>query len=154
MRIFTMMTMTENHKKYKMKKIFYLIICMIFLISCNRQLKLIDTPEFYADGNKHFYIVKVINDSIGLAAIDRTWIYGHYEPKCVIISNELLYDDKSVWGRSCGEWQVIGTWKSINKIYPVIKFHEFDSIECIQHIKKERHIDSLMRETLGDTYKE
>ena len=128
-----------------MKKVFYLITCMIFLVSCNRQLKLIDTPESYADGNECFYIVNVINDSIGFAAVDRTWI-----PECVIIANELLYDDKLVCGSFCGEWKVIGTWKSITKTYPVIKFYEFSIEECIKHFKKERHMDSLMQETLGD----
>ena len=94
---------------------------------------------------------------MGFATDDDSWIYDDYEPECVIITNELLYDDKSVWGDFCGEWQLIGTWKGIKKTYPVIKFYEFDSIDCIQHIKEERHIDSLMRETLGEelfnTYK-
>jgi len=139
-----------------MKKVFnYLIMCMIFLGSCNnspRQLKLIDTPEFYADGDENFYIVKVINDSIGFATDDISWKYDDYEPECVIIANELLYDDKSVWGGFCGEWQLIGTWKDVRKTYPVIKFYEYDSIECIQHIKEERHMDSLMRETLGEEF--
>ena len=133
-----------------MKKIFYLITCMIFLVSCNRQLKLTDTPEFYADGIERFYIVDVINDSIRFAVDVNSWMRDDYEPECVIITNELLYDDKSIRGSFCGEWQVIGIWKGIIKTYPVIKFYEFDSIECIQHIKKERHMDSLMRETLGD----
>ena len=148
--------MNNNKLNYnKMKKFFYLIICLIFLVSCNdspRQLKLIDTPEFYADDNEDFYIVKVINDSMGFAVDANSWIYDDYEPECVIIANELLYDDKSVWGNSFGEWRLIGTWKGNRKTYPVIKFYEFDSIEFIQHIKEERHMDSLMRETLGEDF--
>lgn len=128
-----------------MKKIFYLVICMIFLVSCNRPLKLIDTPEFYADGIECFYIVDVINDSIGFAIDRNSWIYDDKEPECVIIANGLLYDDKLIIGKPCGEWKVIGTWEGIIKTYPVIKFYEFDSIKCIQHIKRERHWDSLDR---------
>ena len=153
--------MNNNKLDYnKMKNIFYFIICMVFLVSCNdgpRQLKLIDTPEYYADDNEYFYIVKVINDSMGFGVEANSWIYNDNEPECVIIANELLYDNKSVLGNYCGEWQLIGTWKGVRKTYPVIKFYEFDSIECIQHIKEEKHIDSLMRETLGEdlynTYK-
>lgn len=136
-----------------MKKILYLIICMIFLVSCNdspSQLKLINTPEYYADDSKWFYIVKVINDSIGFAVDNNSWVYDNNEPECVIIANELLYDDKSVYGISCGEWRLIGIWKSVRKTYPVIKFYEFDSIECIQHIKVKIHMDSVMREILGE----
>lgn len=121
-----------------MKKI--LFMCLIALgmmfTSCNNQLsqlKLIKTSEIYSSIDESFYIVKTINDSMGFAVDDISWSFDDTEePECVIITDELCYDDKSFYTyMDEGLWITVGTWKEKNKTYPVIKFHEFDSIELI-----------------------
>lgn len=120
-----------------MKKFFYyLTMCLIFLVSCNNQpsqLKLIKTPEIYSLIDNDFYIIKTINDSMGFAVDDISWSFDDTEePECVIISDELCYDDKSFHTyMDEGLWITVGIWKENNKTYPVIKFHEFDSIELV-----------------------
>ena len=124
-----------------MKKfICYLAMCLIFLVSCNnqpkpRQLKLIKTPEIYSPIgiDEDFYIVKTINDSMGFAVDDISCSFDDTEePECVIITDELCYDDKSFHTYiDEGLWITVGTWKENNKTYPVIKYHEFDSIELV-----------------------
>lgn len=120
-----------------MKKFFYyLTMCLIFLVSCNNQpsqLKLIKTPEIYSLIDNDFYIIKTINDSMGFAVDDISWSFDDTEePECVIISDELCYDHKSFHTyMDEGLWITVGIWKENNKTYPVIKFHEFDSIELV-----------------------
>jgi len=122
-----------------MKKIFYyLIMCLFFLASCNSQpsqLKLIETPEIYSYIDNDFYIVKTINDNMGFAVDDISWTFDDIEnPECVIITDELCYDDKSFHTyMDEGLWLTVGIWKENDKTYPVIKFHEFDSIEIMVH---------------------
>lgn len=108
---------------------------MIFT-SCNsqpNQLKLIKTPEIYSFIDEDFYIVKTINDSMGFAVDDMSWGFDDVEePECVIITDELCYDDKSFYTyMDEGLWITVGTWKENGKTYPVIKYHEFDSIELV-----------------------
>lgn len=120
-----------------MKKIFYYFaMCLIFLVSCNiqpNQLKLIKTPEIYSLIDEDFYIVKTINDSMGYAVDGMSWTFDDTEePECIIITDELCYDDKSFYTYDGeGIWITVGTWTENDKTYPVIKFHEFDSIELI-----------------------
>ena len=126
---------------------------MIFT-SCNkqpRQLKLTETQEIYSFIEENFYITKTINDSMGFAANDYgiSSYFSHYdkEPECVIITNELCYDDRLFYTyKDEGLWITIGTWKENNKTYPVIKFHEFDSVELI--------VQKLLSDTLLSSYEE
>lgn len=140
-----------------MKNIFYyLVMSVLLLCGCNNQpsqLKLIDTPELYSSIEEGFYIVKTINDSMGFAVDDISWVYDEKEPECVLVSNELIYDGKCIIGFDFdGEWYLIGTWNEKGKIYPVIKFHEYDSIEMLMRnmlyydCKSEEECDSIAKE--------
>lgn len=132
-----------------MRKILFmcLIAFVIIFTQCDnpQQLKLMDTSEYYTSGVKCFNIIKVINDTMGFAVNDKDYLfYDNDEPECVVVANKLLYNNKIVYGGR-GEWQVVGIWKGIIKTYPVIKFHEYDSIEFIQHVKGEQYMDSVIK---------
>lgn len=141
-----------------MKKILFMCLITLGIVftSCNfkgpSQLKMLNNPEYYADGNRHFEIISVINDSMGFAAEDfiTFGMSGNDEIDCVVITNEILYDNKTIFGGICGEWQTVGVWKGIKEIYPVIKFYEYDSLECIKHVEFKRQMDSTMKEKLDE----
>jgi hypothetical protein len=148
-----------------MKKIIFLCLIALGMIftSCNkqpRQLKLTETQEIYSFIEENFYITKTINDSMGFAANDYgiSSYFSHYdkEPECVIITNELCYDDRLFYTyKDEGLWITIGTWKENNKTYPVIKFHEFDSVELIvQKILSDTLLSSYEEDSIFNEYKD
>lgn len=117
-----------------MKKI--LICCLIvlsFMSGCikkprqPRQLKLLDTPELYSFGISLMELNR-INDSMAFALDADSKERWEFEkrPSCVVVHKD---NDPTLYTVGEGEWQKIGTWKEKGVIYPVIKYHKYDTIE-------------------------
>lgn len=125
-----------------MKRILILLVCTICVCcGCSNfgKLNVNNTPMFYSDMPKSLYMVtKVINDTMAYAVnIAGNYDYDDYddyfdylESECVIITNnQALYDGARIEKQSVGEYQIIGSWLTLLKTFPVIKFYEYDSLE-------------------------